>query len=387
MNVAINGLLLGKQESGVERCIRGLVKGLDESDKPEEALLFVGLGFDDSVWTPQRVKLHRTWVPHKFRAMRIIYDQMLFPVVSRLRKADLLHCPGYIVPFFGGAPSVVTVYDLIALKHPKLCKKSNALHFQRMLPRSVHRARRVIVPTEAVKRDVVNILKTPEDKIRVVPPGIDEIFSIVKEEEKQQIREKYDLPKKFILFVGNIEPKKNLEMLIKVFFALKMDKQLDHKLVLVGKKGWKFKGVFDLVRHLDFEEHVIFTDYVPLEELPAIYNLADCFAFPSLAEGFGIPPLEAMACGTPVVTSEDPALLETTGDSALHAPADNKKNFRESLERVIFDRSVRRHLREAGLKHAAEFTWKRYAEQTVQVYREVLGLEEPAASEKAVRET
>ena len=373
MKVAINGLLLGKTDSGVHRCIRGLARGLDELEATDEFVLFTGHGYDPKGWEPQRVGIHRAKVPSQIRSARIAYDQALFPLAARLKGADLLHGPGYIVPCFTRMPTVVTVYDIIALKHPDLCKRTNAAYYKWALPRSVQRALKVIVPSGAVKNDLCRLLKVPAAKIAVVPPGVDEVFGIAREDAKAKARETYQLPRKFVLFVGNIEPKKNLEGLIKSFFAAKLDQELPHKLVVAGQKGWKCQEVMRLVKELDFEEHIIFPGYVPLEDLPAVYSLADCFAFPSLVEGFGIPPLEAMACGAPVVTSEDPALVETTGDAALRVPATDIEALRKALTSVLTDRPVRRRLREAGLKRAAEFTWRRNAEMTLDVYREALG--------------
>ncbi len=294
-------------------------------------------------------------------------------MVAGLKGADLIHGPGYIIPGFTRRPAVVTVYDIIALKHPDLCKRSNVLHFKWNLPRSIQRAAAIIVLSNAVKEDLVKLMKVAPDKIEVIPPGIDECFNVPNEDTKRQVRERYKLPDRFVLFVGNIEPKKNLEMLIRTFFAVKMDKKLDHKLVIVGQKAWKYQQVFSLIESLNIEEQIIFTDYVPLADLPAVYALSECFAFPSLVEGFGIPPLEAMSCGTPVFTSEDPAVLEATGDAALHAPATDAKAMRENLQKLLLNRGERRRLREAGLSHAAGFTWKRCAEQTVEVYRKIVG--------------
>ena len=199
-------------------------------------------------------------------------------MVAGLKGADLIHGPGYIIPGFTRRPAVVTVYDIIALKHPDLCKRSNVLHFKWNLPRSIQRAAAIIVLSNAVKEDLVKLMKVAPDKIEVIPPGIDECFNVPNEDTKRQVRERYKLPDRFVLFVGNIEPKKNLEMLIRTFFAVKMDKKLDHKLVIVGQKAWKYQQVFSLIESLNIEEQIIFTDYVPLADLPAVYALSECFA-------------------------------------------------------------------------------------------------------------
>ncbi len=373
MKVIIDGLLLTDKDSGVHRCIRGLLRGLDQLDTGDDFEFITGYGYDDQGWSPERLKHHRAKIPCRLRSARIFYDQVCLPMVAGLKGADLIHGPGYISPGFTRRPSVVTVYDIIALKHPDLCKRSNVLHFKWNLPRSIQRAAAIIVLSNAVKEDLVKLMKVAPDKIEVIPPGIDECFNVPNEDTKRQVRERYKLPDRFVLFVGNIEPKKNLEMLIRTFFAVKMDKKLDHKLVIVGQKAWKYQQVFSLIESLNIEEQIIFTDYVPLADLPAVYALSECFAFPSLVEGFGIPPLEAMSCGTPVFTSEDPAVLEATGDAALHAPATDAKAMRENLQKLLLNRGERRRLREAGLSHAAGFTWKRCAEQTVEVYRKIVG--------------
>ncbi|MCX7806398.1 MAG: glycosyltransferase family 4 protein, partial [Planctomycetota bacterium] len=184
---------------------------------------------------------------------------------------------------------------------------------------------------------------------------------------------RWNLPEKYVLFVGNQEPKKNLPMLVQAFFAARSHKRLPHKLLLVGQYGWKCGDLFRLIRELDAASYVLFTGYVPRGALPYLYNLADLFFFPSIVEGFGIPVIEAMACGCPALISDDPALREVAGGAAMEVPRGSLPAMREAMEFLLENDVERAKLREKGLARAAGFTWRRTAELAMQSYMKALG--------------
>lgn len=368
MRVAINALLLSGRYSGVERAILQLLRHIGEGSD-DEMVALVGRDFDASPLDGQRVGIERLPVSSRSKVARIAYE--IGWLRRHLKDFDLFHAPGYVAPARLPLPMVVTIYDLVALRHPKLARRSNVAHYGLRLPRAARAARRIIVPLECVARDVVEQLHIPRSRICVVPLGVDETFRPPSEEAKAAVRERLGLTAPFVLFVGNVEPKKNLPTLIRAFAELRRG-GLSHELVIAGKRGWKCSGVYRLPAELGIEARVRFLGYVADADLPALYGAAELFAFPSLVEGFGLPPLEAMACGTPVVVSEADALVETAGDAALRVAATDVAALADAMRRLLTDGALRHQMIEAGLARAAHFNWPRTAELTRAVYREAL---------------
>ena len=372
MKIAIDGSLLSGVHSGVELSILGLATGLSRVPTEDTVIMYVGKKFQCANLPAGCVRLRRAGGAGRFKLRRVLWQQAALPIYLKAEKVDLFHGPGYVVPAFSSVPSVVTVYDAIALLRPEFCRPLNVMHYQRLVPRSIRKAQLVIVPTKAVAGQIVEKLGTSDEKIRVIPCGIDSRFKPADEAAKAQVHDALNVPCPYILFVGNIEPKKNLVTLVKAFFAAKQNKNLPHKLVLAGMPGWKCKPVFRAIEELGLKDDVIFAGYVPRDLLPALYSAAEMFVFPSLAEGFGIPPLEAMACGTPVIISKDPALRETAGGAALEAAASDLKGLREAIEALTENEELRTRLIQKGRARAAQFSWIESARKTLEVYHEAL---------------
>jgi len=370
VKIAVDGSLLSGVRSGVEHAILGLVTGLSRVRTTDTVLLYVGKKFRVDGLPGGCVKLRRSWGAGRRRLPRIIWQQTLLPAYARAERVDVFHGPGYVLPALGSIPAVVTVYDIIALTRPELCRRSNVAHYRRVLPRSVRRARRIIVPTQAVARQVVDVLGASEERIRVIPCGVDARFRPAPDAEQKALRLALGLPGRFVLFVGNLEPKKNLVMLVRAFFAAKANRRLPHKLVLAGRYAWKYRPILDEIESLGIEDDVVLPGYVPREALPALYSAAEMFVFPSLVEGFGLPPLEAMACGTPAIVSKDPALRESTGGAALEVDADDLPGLRDAIEALAGKPELRAELARKGTDRAAQFTWSKAAQATFAVYRE-----------------
>ena len=367
MRVAINALLLVGKFSGVEKSILALLRHVAHGAEGDEFVALVGRDFDERLLDEAAVAIERLPVTSRSRLARIVYEEWFLP--RRLGSCDVFHAPGYVAPRHLPCPLVVTIYDLIAITHPELARRSNAIHYRLRLPRSARAAARVIVPTEFVAGQVVERLGVERERVRVVPLGVDSRFRPPSQEFRSEVRARHHLARPFILFVGNVEPKKNLETLIRAFAHLRSD-GLPHELVVVGKRGWKCRRVFALPGQLGVGEAVRFLGYVAEDDLPGLYGASELFVFPSLVEGFGLPPLEAMACGVPVVTSDAAALVETTGEAALHVPATDPDALAEAMRRALTDHALRERLRAAGFERAAQFTWPRVAEATRAIYRE-----------------
>lgn len=384
MRVGYLGIILHGRYSGVERCVAQLGRALIEYDRRNEYVLYAprNLGpeearfwrqpprADDASPAPARRLRLMPFAGHQ-RLARFAWEHTVLPGVLRREGIDLLHAPAYTAPKVS-IPTVVTVYDVIALTHPQFCRLSNRIHFRWALPASVRAAARVIVPTQASRRELCRTLGTNEEKVRVVRPGIPRMFRPITDEGAlAEVRERFRLRAHVILFVGNLEPKKDVPTLLRAFARLKRH-GLPHQLVLVSAKTWLARDVHRVIEAHPFRRDIRSLGYMPGQYLPALYSLAEVFVFPSIVEGFGVPPLEAMACGTPVVISDAPALVENAGRAALSAPVGDDEAFAEAIERLAGDETLRADLSARGLSRAAEFTWERAVKATVAVYREAL---------------
>jgi glycosyltransferase involved in cell wall biosynthesis len=373
LRLAFNAMVLHGPYTGVHRAAWELLKALAELSAGDEIRVYAGRSFDAGGWSSPGVSVHRTWFPASWRTLRILYENLWLPRRALRDGAALLHCPAYTAPVGSLLPVVVTIHDVIALTHPELCTRSNVRHYRRMLPRTVERATRIIVPSEASRRALLGATKAPPARVRVVPFGVSERFRPVTDAASlAAFRESFSLPEHYALFVGRMERKKNIPNLVKGFFAAVMAKRLPHRLVLAGPSGTASKEVSRLVRELDFAERVLRIERVPEESLPMLYSGADCVALVSRVEGFGFPVLEAMACGSPVIVSRDRALRDLAPDEAPRVAWDDLAAMREAFESILTDEKLRRKLSEAGLRRAAEFTWKLCAERTRAVYAEAL---------------
>jgi len=377
VRIGINAMLLTGNYAGVSQSIVRLLKALKRIDRENGYVVFAGRDFEPGELDGGNFKLSKRLFNARRRTLRILWEQFLLPGRLYREHLDMLHCPGYVMPlmrpFMGTKPVIITVYDIIALTRPDLCKKGNLAHFKRFLPKSLAYARRVIVPSEAVKADITaRFDKVDAGKIRVIPLAAPDGFRPVGDRAAiEDARRKLNLPERFILYVGNIEPKKNLERVVQSFYAAKMVKKLPHKLVIVGQKGWKYKGVFQNILLHGIQDDVILTNYLPDDLLPFLYSAAEFFIFPSITEGFGLPVLEAMQCGLPVITSNAPALRELAQDACIRVDYDDLKAMRFAIERLAEDKSERKRLRELGLARASQFSWDETARRTLKVYEEV----------------
>lgn len=329
------------------------------------------------------LRLRRTWFAGRRRIPRTLWRAFRLQARAYHDGCELLHGPTYHLPAALSMRAVLTVHDVFALTHPEFCTPGSRRAQALALRRGVAAARRVIVPSETVKREVVRVLNAPEDKIAVIPWAAGAEFRPIKDRALlEAARRRWKLPQRFILYVGNLEPKKNVEALIHAFFAAKVHKKLPHALVLCGRLGWKMKHLGGLIASLNISNSVFFTGYTPPHALPLLYNLAELFVLPSHEEGFGVPLLEAFACGCPAVIGCAPALRETaladTSEPAARpaaAQADKMPaGLREALEELSADTPAaekeRRILGKRGAARAAEFSWEKTARLTREVYKQ-----------------
>lgn len=290
---------------------------------------------------------------------------------AKFPSVTLYHATEHLLPVISHARSVFTLHDTAYLHFPQYHLLQNRLYLTLMMPRFIRRAEVIICVSEATHRDAVRFYNVPVEKLHVIPEGVEPRFApIFNLQMLQSLRAKYNLPARFILYVGTIEPRKNLSTLLKAYAVLRQS-QPEVKLVIAGGKGWLYESFFSDLRTLGLEPHVKLVGYVPDEDLPALLNCAEVFAYPSVFEGFGLPPLEAMACGTPVIVSSASSLPEVVGDAGVLLPPLDVRAWVEAIRRVLNDAAFRAELRARGLQRAAQFTWEKAAQATLNVYRHV----------------
>jgi glycosyltransferase involved in cell wall biosynthesis len=302
-------------------------------------------------------------------------EQIAVPLDLRREKADLFHAPHYVLPPLTPCRSVVTIHDCIHLRFPQyLPSRLGYAYARSSLWVAAHRSARILTVSEASKRDILRYFRVPESKITVIPNAIDERFSEEPPaDEVMRIRERYQLNDPFILYAGNIKPHKNLERLIEAFHMIRRG-ELEHvKLLIIGDEISKYATLRRAVHRYKLHKHVRFFGFVPDATLAILYRLARVFVFPSLYEGFGLPPLEAMASGTPVITSNVSSLPEVVGDAAMLIDPYEPDAIAGAMRRVILDDRLRDDMRERGFRRAREFSWGQSISRVRQIYGEISG--------------
>ena len=293
---------------------------------------------------------------------------------SQIRRdgLDIFHTAYYPIPSLA-IPCVLTVNDLRFVHMPETYSKGRQLFLQAVVPRSVRRATRIIAISHDTKKDLVEQFSVDPNRIDVVHIPADPMFRRVDDQGVlESARLRYQLPRKYILYVGHLEPRKDLVLLIQAYADLRSKRAVEHDLVIVGKPTLQFQSVIDTARASAFSSSIVFTGYVEDGDMPAVYTMADALAFPSLHEGFGVPVLEAMACGVPVVTSTVSALPELAGDAAVLVNPYDVSDIASGLESAVADGALRNRLIEHGLKRVKLFTPEEAARRTCQTYERVL---------------
>lgn len=370
IHVGVNAHLLSLAESyrsaGINWYIYNLLCHLPEADSEINYTVFLS---EKRFEARAGIRLVVSRLPTHRPPARILWEQVAQPWALRRAGVDLVHETAFVGPQASTSPSVVTVHDLSFLLYPQSFRTLNRLYLQLFTQLSVRRARRVIAVSESTKGDLVRCYGLSPEKVDVVYNGKDDAFQPLPADEVAGFRAENKLPERFMLFVGTLEPRKNVVRLIEAYAQLKSNRL---PLMLVGGKGWLYNDVFARVEALNLTSEVHFVGYVPTEDLPWWYNAADLFVYPSLYEGFGLPPLEAMACGTPIVTSTASSLPEVVGDAGLLTDPTDTEALTGAMEQVLSDADLRGAMREAGLARAREFSWRRTARHTVASYRRAL---------------
>ena len=385
MRIAIDAHSVGTQLAGNESYATNLIEALAQIDKTNEYTLYV-------TKTEAVERFHRRWpnfdvrqtVPHT----PLIRIPLILSAELRKRPVDVLHVQ-FTAPPASPCPVVVSIHDLSFEHLPQTFTRRSRTQLRLTVRYSARVAARVIVPTDYGKNDLATTYKIPPEKIDVIPLAAGRTFSPASEKDVQRVRQTYVIQDEYILSVGSIQPRKNLPRLIAAFARLRSTWSNGKlpKLVLVGKQAWLYDETIRAIESAGIEDSVILTGYVPAADLPALYTGATCFVYPSYFEGFGLPPLEAMRCGTPVITGNTTSLPEVVGDAALTVDPFSVEALESGIKKLLINPDLRATLRVKGLAQAEGFNWQDTARETLAVYQRAYQIKERASARSATRDS
>jgi len=376
MKIGIDYTSAATQGAGIGRYTRELMRALLALPSNNRYSFFYASRnhIDTSNFQPptsnlRRLPFHDKWLMRVWHRLRVP-----LPVELVVGKVDLFHSPDFTLPpTLSGVPTLLTVHDLSFIRDPDSAWPSLRAFLKKAVPRSVKRATHVLADSQATKNDLVELFGTPAAKITVLYSGVDARFTPVRDQaEIDRGCAKYQVPRPFILSVGTLQPRKNYGRLIEA--VAQFAPILPHHLVITGGEGWLYETIFEQVKRLGLEDRVHFPGFVDDADLPALYSAADLFALVSLYEGFGLPLLEAMACGTPVIGSNVSSLPEVIGDVGLQVDPRNVDDIAHALRQMIDQPELRERSIGLGLERAKMFTWDKAARELLGIYDQVASL-------------
>ncbi len=370
MRIALDAIPLVAAKTGVGHYTNALAEGLARVYSGNQYDLLSPFDFEFDYNGDRPKNLNKQFIP-----VRSIFRKwwlLGLPALLRIYHTDIFHGTNYCIPVLAPCPTVVTIHDLSLYTQSHTHEEMNVKRGKRRIPIMARRASRIIAPSEWTKQEIVEQLGVNPEKIRVIYEAAREGMKPLEPQLYQSVLDKHQIRRPYLLYVGTIEPRKNLLTLIRAYDELLKTTPHRPRLVLCGGRGWLYDEVFKLVEDLKLQDSVHFTGYVDDADLPALYSAAEAFIYPSFYEGFGLPPLEAMACGTPVITSDVSSLPEVVGKAGLtHAPNDARA-LTEAMAKLLGDETTREHFKRAGLKQSSNFSWERAARETQSVYNELL---------------
>ena len=364
MRIGIDADRAWANRFGIGRFVREVVQALQEECPDHEYLLFS--------LTRAPASTRRAFSPARLLRgiRRFLWLQTSLPRQAERRAVDVLFYPDYLISFRPPCPVVAVVHDLLFVSHPRWGEGIVNRQLRLCVPVTIARADRLIVPSDWVRRELVGTFHCSPERVRVIPEGVGSQFQPLPRERVEETLSRYGLSRTpFLLSVGMWSPRKNLARLLEAFASLRS--WYEGKLVLLGGGGWSYRPLQDAIRKYRLTDRVILAGYVPDEDLPAFYNGADVFVFPSLYEGFGLPVLEAMACGCPVVASNTTAIPEVAGPAAALVDPHDAPGFARAIRDLLQDQGRYAQYRQAGLDQAQRYRWSSTARQLECLFREV----------------
>ena len=370
MRIAFDGTTLRPGRTGVGYYTEHLLHHLAVRAGDDQIVVISNRPVDTTRPLPANVRIARS----SGRIPRMLWMQTLGPRLLRREQVDIVHFTNGMVPLASPVPTVVTIHDMSLTLFPRYHPARRVLLNRPLVDVAARRADAIITVSQSAKRDIVRLYGLPAERVHVVHEAAAPSFRPIHDStERERVRRRYDLADRFILYVGTIEPRKNLPKLIEGFAKRRKAGDLPHQLVCAGPYGWLSRDIEDRIERLQIEDAIRFTGYVPFEDLPALYSLAEMFVFPSLYEGFGLPVIEAMACGTPVVTGHVPALSEVAGGAVEQVDRLDADSLGEAIVGLARSRERRENLSALGLQRSHFFSWDRAARETLEVYRLAAG--------------
>jgi len=390
MHIGIDYTAAAWQGAGIGRYTRELIRAIVAQGAAHRYSLFYAAGglAADSPYMADLRELCATY-PHVRRVPIPLSPRRLTQFWQRLRvplpvdlftgRLDLLHAPDFVLPPTR-ARTIVTIHDLSFLVHPECAEPGMVRYLTDAVPRGLRRANVILADSQATRRDLARLLAVDPARVELVYPGVGPHFRPMLAEETASVRLRLGLPDRFVLFVSTLEPRKNLVRLLEAFAQVIEPRNENREpgldathsplhLVIAGRRGWLYEDIFAAIDRLQLRERVRLLDYVHDNDLPALYNLATAFAYPSIYEGFGIPPLEALACGTPTVIADNSSLPEVVADAAVLVSAEDVESIVSGIRRVVSDAGLRARLRAAGPAQARKFTWEQAAKRVLACYQ------------------
>jgi alpha-1,3-rhamnosyl/mannosyltransferase len=377
MKVAIDLTTLLAKPTGVDSYLTGLVSSLVSLDRDSEYLLFVNLEdrhrfCGNGQTLPQNFRIFPLSL--RLRPARLFFQQILQPLLLRALRFDVLHSPTFVMPFYRGRQRhLLTIHDMTSFLLPHLHPASRRGRlYELALSRSIRRADLVSVPSPSVKNDILTLVpNVSSDRVRVIPCGISDRFHPRLPVEVTPVLERLGIRWPYILYVGTLDPRKNLTRLVESYRLVLQESRIPEHLVLAGQAGWNVNMLSEQLRKADLQGRVHAVGYVSEADLPILYAGARLFAYPSLREGFGFPPLEAMASGTPVIASASSSLKDNLSGAAELVEALDVDALKWAIQHLLVDNRRRAELIDRGLKRAGEFRWERFGRETLDCYREL----------------
>ncbi len=364
MKIAIDAREMVGQIAGKGRYVAEVVKGLAAIDEENTYYLY-----SKQPLTEKLPKNFHVVIIGGLPGLR----QLWLARDAKKKGCDLLFAPtGYLPVVFSLIPTIVTVHDLALFMIKEARPALKTLIAERLLlGLAVRRSKRIIAVSQSTKQDLMDYFRVPDRKINITLLGYDKAVYQPKDSGDETILKHYGLQPGYLLFVGTLEPRKNVVGIITAYSQLPPELRAAHKLVIGGKKGWFYEEIFAKVAELELEREISFLGRVPDEHLPALYRQAAAFVFPSFYEGFGLPIVEALACGTPVITAQNSSLPEVAGTAALYAEAHDPKTISQAMRNLLTDKELAKKLRSQTLVQAANFDWQQTASQTLAIFKEV----------------
>ncbi|MBW2165910.1 MAG: glycosyltransferase family 4 protein [Deltaproteobacteria bacterium] len=374
MNICIDGRTIYKRNTGFGYYAFYLIRHILRSECNDHITLILHKDVANLFFMPSCTKHHEilTAVDYRNRILRDAWENLVLPIIFKKHNINMFHSLTFHMPILriGNIKQVVTIHDLVVFKMPEIYPKYYTIYWRFIIKRSLERSSKIIAISEATKQDIIDLFNIKEDKIHVIYHGIDLKRFRPKDETNGvgATLKKYGLKKPYIMALGLSDLRKNGERILKSYSKIIKDKTKDVSLAICGILRKRNRVLFDQIKEHGLSDRVVMTGFVEDEDLPILYRAADLFIFPSLYEGFGLPILEAMACGTPVITSNISSMPEVAGDAAVLVNPYDVDALARAMHGILTDKGLKESLVKKGLERVKQFSWEKCAEETIRVY-------------------